>query len=194
MIMIEDVLVSDEVLEEQFVCDLSSCKGICCVKGDLGAPLSEEEKTLLPKIYPKVEKYLTPEGRELISKEGYYSTDKNGKSATPLIGNAGACAYYFVDKSGIVKCGIEQAQIDGHIEFQKPISCHLYPIRLSSDSYLTLVNYDRWDICKAACTLGSKLKVPVYAFLKDALTRRFGKEFYDTLLKAVEHRSADSNE
>lgn len=194
MILIEDILVSDEVIEEQFVCDLSSCKGVCCVKGDLGAPLTVEEEEILPSIYPKVKKYLTPEGRDMIEKNGYFTREKKGKSSTPLIGKAGACAYYFVDKEGIVKCGIEQAQIDGHIEFQKPVSCHLYPIRLSEDSHLTLVNYDRWDICKAACTLGSKLKVPVYVFLKDALTRHFGTEFYSALVEAVRFREDEMDD
>lgn len=191
MILIDDVLISDEVIEEQFVCDLSSCKGACCVQGDLGAPLTEEEKDVLPSIYPIVQNYLTKEGRDKIEKEGFYSIDKNGKSSTPLIGKAGACAYYFEDNEGIVKCGIEQAQIDGKIDFQKPVSCHLYPIRLSADSHLTLVNYDRWDICKAACTLGSKLKIPVYVFLKDSLIRRFGKDFYTALAEAVKYRGTN---
>ncbi len=189
MILIDDVLISDELIEEEFVCDLHACKGVCCVQGEAGAPLLEEEKAILADSYPRVRKYLTKEGRELIESDGLFILDDDGKAATPLIGKGGPCVYYFIDKQGISKCGIEQAHIDGRIDFQKPVSCHLYPIRISGDNHLSLVNYDRWDICSPACALGSKLKVPVYKFLKSAIIRRFGADFYLTLEKAVGYQN-----
>jgi len=188
MILLDNVLLSDEVLEEAFVCDLHSCKGACCVGGDLGAPLQEEELSILNKIYPRVKKYLTKEGRKTIEEKGLYTQDPSGKAATPLIDKTGPCVYYFRDKAGIVKCGIEQAFIDEQIDFKKPISCHLYPIRVKEDESLSILNYDRWDLCKAACVLGKKLKIPVYKFLKEPLERKFGVEFYERLEEAVEYR------
>lgn len=190
MILIDDVLISDDVIEKQFVCNISKCKGICCVEGDSGAPVEKSETKILRKIYPKIKKYLLPEGIKSIEEQGTFvdePDDEYSSYATPLI-DGGACAYVNYESDGTVTCGIEKAWKDGVTDFRKPISCHLYPIRLKPMEEITAVNYDVWDICSDACTLGKKLKVPVYVFLKDALIRKFGEEFYDALdAAAKEH-------
>ncbi len=183
MILIDDVLISDDVVEKQFVCNIKKCKGICCIEGDSGAPVEKSETKILKKIYPKIKKYLTPEGIKAIEEQGTFvdePDDEYTAYATPLI-DFGACAYVNYEKDGAISCGIEKAWKDGVTDFQKPISCHLYPIRLKPMETVTAVNYDVWDICSDACKLGEKLKVPVYVFLKDALIRKFGEEFYETL-------------
>ncbi|QQR99247.1 MAG: DUF3109 family protein [Sphingobacteriales bacterium] len=186
MIIIDDVLISDDVLEKQFVCNISKCKGACCIEGDSGAPVEKEERKILKKIFPKIKKYLTQEGIEAIEKQGTSvdeEDDEYASFATPLI-NGGACAYINYDENGTVVCGIEQAYRDGVIDYQKPISCHLYPIRLKRMDTMLAMNYDYWEICKDACTLGKKLKVPVYQFLKEPIIRKFGEEFYEILEQA----------
>lgn len=183
MIEIGDVLLSDEVVEEQFVCDLVKCKGGCCVDGDAGAPLADEELPFLKEVYPAVKKYLTEEATRVISENGLYSYDQEFGWVTPVV-SSGMCAFGIVDNAGIVKCGIEQAYNDGEINWKKPISCHLFPIRIkkSRSGKADLVNYEpRPDLCKAGCKLGKKLKVPVYIFLKEALIRKYGEEFYEAL-------------
>jgi hypothetical protein len=180
MLSIEDKLVSLDVIEEQFVCDLNACKGACCVYGDYGAPLEAAELDILNDVYEQVKPYLTSEGIESIAEGGkYVFNDETDKYATPLRPD-GACAYT-VFENGIALCGIEKAWKDGKIDFQKPVSCHLYPIRVTQHKYYEAVNYERWNICKAACKNGNKLKVPVYRFLKDAIVRKYGIEFYNVL-------------
>lgn len=180
MILIDDILVSDDVVKKDFVCNIAKCKGICCVEGDSGAPVEAEERKILKKIYPKIKKYLTKEGIAAIEKQGTSvdePDDEYTPYATPLIDGA-ACAYVNYEADGTIICGIEKAWKDGVIDFQKPISCHLYPVRIKPMESVTAVNYDRWDICKDACTLGKKLKVPVYVFVRPALERKFGKDFW----------------
>ncbi len=182
MLSIDDKLVSLDVVEEQFVCDLTACKGACCVYGDYGAPLEESELEILNDIYEQVKPYLTKEGIESVEEEGkYVFNEETEKYATPLRSD-GACAYT-VFENGIALCGIEKAWKDGKIDFQKPISCHLYPIRVTQHRHYEAVNYERWNICKAACKNGNKLKVPVYRFLKDAIVRKYGMDFYNVLDK-----------
>jgi hypothetical protein len=183
MIAIDNILVSDEVVEEQFVCDLTKCKGGCCEDGDAGAPLENDELEQLNKAYEAVKPYMTAEGIREIEKVGKYVYDREFGWVTPTI-NTGICAYGYRDKQGIVKCAIEQAYNDGKIDWKKPISCHLFPIRLkkSKDGQTEYVNYEpREDLCAAACKLGKKLKVPTYIFLKEAIIRKYGEEFYETL-------------
>ncbi|HRG34819.1 MAG TPA: DUF3109 family protein [Chitinophagales bacterium] len=183
MILIDDKLISDDVVEKQFVCNIKKCKGICCVEGDSGAPVEKSETKILKKIYPKIKSYLLPEGIKAIEEQGTFvkeDDDEYTPYATPLI-DGGACAYVNYEQDGTITCAIEKAWKDGLVDFQKPISCHLYPIRLKPMDTVTAVNYDVWDICSDACKLGKNLKVPVYVFLKDALIRKFGQEFYDTL-------------
>lgn len=181
MIAIENVLLSDEVVTEQFVCDLNACKGGCCVDGDCGAPLTEDETKIIKKIYPKVKPYLAPEYIAEIEKQGNHTIDDEYGFVTPTV-DGGICVYAYTDELGIVKCGIEKAWKDGKIDFQKPISCHLYPIRIKQMPGYEAVNYEpRKKLCRPACKLGEQLKVPVYKFLKDSIIRKFGEEFYATL-------------
>jgi Protein of unknown function (DUF3109) len=183
MIVIDDKLISDDVVSEQFVCNLNSCKGACCWEGDFGAPLEEEELSILETIYDKIEDLLTDEGKEAIQKHGKYQWfDEMKGNGTTLIANK-ACAYLTYDALGIGKCGIEKAYELGRIDFKKPISCHLYPIRIERDDRVgtDFVNYDKWSICSAACSFGKELKVPVYQFLKEPLIRKFGEDFYEQL-------------
>ncbi|MFT3979681.1 MAG: DUF3109 family protein [Ferruginibacter sp.] len=183
MIVIDNVLVSDELVDEQFVCDLTACKGACCVDGDAGAPLDKKELKNIDEVYDTVLPYLDEESRRELEKQGRYVYDKEFGWVTPTI-NGAVCAYAIKEKSGLVKCGIEQAYLDGKVKWKKPISCHLFPVivKKSKDGVTDYANYrPREDHCKAACALGKKLKVPVYQFLKEPLIRRFGNEFYEAL-------------
>lgn len=181
MIAIDHVLLSDDVIDAQFVCDLNSCKGGCCVDGDCGAPLTTEETQTLAEIYPVVKPLLDAEAIAVIEQEGTHATDEDFGWVTPTINN-GICVYAYTDDQGIVKCAIEKAWKDGKVNFKKPISCHLYPLRVKSREGYDLVNYEpRKTLCKPACKLGASLKVPVYKFLKEALVRHYGEEFYEAL-------------
>jgi len=194
MIVIDNKLVSDEIIEEQFVCDLNKCKGGCCVDGDAGAPLSKEELKHLDEVYDAVLPYLDEENKKELVKQGKYVYDKEFGWVTPTI-ESKVCVYGMTDTKGIVKCCIYQAYNDGKVNWKKPISCHLFPIRvkLSKNKVTEYVNYEpREDLCSAACTLGKKLKVPVYVFLKDALVRKYGTEFYETLDATAKHVKAGS--
>ena len=185
MIAIDNVLVSDAIVEAQFVCDLMKCKGGCCEDGDAGAPLTKEELGILNDIYEIVKPYLTQEGIRWIEKHGRYLYDREFGWVTPTI-EGKMCVYGFKDEHGIIKCGIEQAYRDGKIGFKKPISCHLYPIitHEGKKGDYDRMNYEpRETLCKPACSLGKKLKVPVYAFLKEPLVRKYGEAFYDALEK-----------
>lgn len=185
MIQIDDKLISEDLFSEEFVCNLAKCKGICCVEGDAGAPLDEEETHILDEIYPKIKPYLRPEGIQAIEEQGTYTLDFEGDLVTPLVNNA-ECAYVIFDEKGYTKCAIEKAYEDGVIDWQKPISCHLYPIRITEYSNFSAINYHEWDICSDACTLGKELGVKVYQFLKKPLIRKYGEEFYQTLSEAAE--------
>lgn len=192
MISIGDVLISDQVVEEQFVCDLIKCKGGCCVDGDAGAPLADAELQELNAAFEEVLPYLSNESVKELARQGNYIYDNEFGWVTPTV-SSGMCAYGITDAKGIVKCGIEQAYNDGKITWKKPLSCHLFPIRIkqSKSGKKDLVNYEpREDLCKAACTLGKKLKVPVYIFLKDALIRKYGNEFYDALCATAEYQQS----
>jgi len=194
MIVIDNKLVSDEIVEEQFVCDLDKCKGGCCVDGDAGAPLSSEELLHLNEVYDAVLPYLDEENKKELLKQGKYVYDNEFGWVTPTI-ESKVCVYGITDEKGIVKCGIEQAYNDGKVNWKKPISCHLFPIRvkLSKNKKTEYVNYEpREDLCSAACNLGKKLKVPVYVFLKEALVRKYGTEFYETLDAAAKHVKSGS--
>ena len=168
MIAIDNKLVSDQVIQEQFVCDLNKCKGGCCEDGDAGAPLEVSELDEILQAIEVVKPYLTPEGLAEIERQGKYIYDVEFGWVTPTI-NGDMCVYGFRDEKGIIKCGFEQAYNDGKIKWKKPISCHLFPIKTKKskqDPVLEYVNYQpREDLCSAACALGEKLKVPVYEFL-----------------------------
>jgi Protein of unknown function (DUF3109) len=186
MIAIDDKMVSEDLLRVHFVCDLEACKGACCVEGDMGAPLDEDELAVLDAIYLDVAPYLREVSRAAIAEQGRYVTDDDGNHSTTLV-HGQECAYVvFQDKKAL--CGIELAWKDGKVPFQKPISCHLYPIRLKEMRIMEMeaINYDRWGICAPACKLGVSLKVPLYKFLKAPLTRKFGEEFYNKMSAVLE--------
>ena len=172
MIQIEDTIISLDVFQKQFICNLNKCKGICCVEGDSGAPLDEEELSILEDIYIHVSPYLRKEGRKAIEQEGKYTTDLDDDYVTPLI-EGRECAYVIYDENNAAKCAIE-----------KPISCHLYPVRLQKLRKYIAVNYDEWYICKDACSLGKELNVKVFEFLKEPLIRKFGENWYNQLIEA----------
>jgi Protein of unknown function (DUF3109) len=189
MIAINNVLLSDQIINDQFVCDLTSCKGACCVDGDAGAPLSDKELKNVDEVFEQVLPYLRAEGIAEINKQGRYVHNEEFGWVTPTIDNK-ICVYGIFDQNGTVKCGIEQAYLDGKTNWKKPISCHLFPIivKKSKDGVTEFANYQpREDHCKAACSLGKKLKVPVYEFLKEPLVRKFGNEFYETLDATAKH-------
>ena len=188
VIAIDNILVSDDVVEAKFVCDLHKCKGGCCEDGDAGAPLEKEEKAILDKNFEVIKPYLTPQGLKEIERQGKYLYDREFGWVTPTV-NGAICAYGFRDKQGIIKCGIEAAYYDGKLDWKKPISCHLYPIKISKSKVYTNVNYEPRDVlCKPGCALGKKLKMPVYQFLKEAIVRKFGTGFYEALEQvAAEH-------
>jgi len=180
MIQLKNTLVSNDILEKKFVCDLQACQGICCVEGDSGAPLEKEELHILEETFENIKPFLRPEGIKAIESQGVYIVDEDGDYVTPLV-DGKECAYTVFDENGTAACGIEKAWEAGKIDFRKPISCHLYPVRLTEYTGFTAVNYHRWDICSAACALGEKLNVPVYRFLREPLIRKFGQEWYDEL-------------
>ncbi|MEY3442078.1 MAG: hypothetical protein RLZZ519_359 [Bacteroidota bacterium] len=193
MFIIDDKLVSEDLLRVHFVCDLDACKGACCVEGDLGAPLDADELPILEEIYPAVQPYLSEKSQQAIAQQGKYILHEDGSASTTLV-NGSECAYV-VFKDGMALCGIEMAHKDGKIPFLKPISCHLYPVRLKDMALMEMeaINYDRWDICNAACKLGKQLKMPVYKFLKGPLTRKFGEEFYAKMCETFEAYEAAEN-
>lgn len=185
MIVLNNSIVSDDVADRKFVCDLQRCKGACCVEGDLGAPLEEDELLIIEDILPEVLPYLSEEGRAAIEKEGPFLLDEEGDFSTTTIDNR-ECAFAIYDDAGILKCGIEQAHRDGKIDYMKPISCHLYPIRITQYDHYEAINYHEWSICSPACDLGEQLKVPVYKFLKEPLIRKYGENWYQELEEKIE--------
>ena len=187
MYAIGDIFVSEEVTDEQFACNLAACKGACCWEGDFGAPLEEDELAVMHEVYPKVEPYLTAEGKAAIAEQGLYTkNEKFGGHDTTLVNNR-ACAYMGLTDGGMAYCTIERAYNEGKIAWKKPISCHLYPIRITAkpEANFEALNYDRWDICSAACTKGEKHRIRVYEFAKPALIRKYGEDWYNELDAAV---------
>ncbi len=188
MFQLGKTIVSEEIIENDFICNLSACKGACCVDGEAGAPLEEEELKILLDIYPKVKPFLTKEGIKAIEEQGLFITH-DGEYETPLISSDDSCAYIAYDKKGVALCGIEEAFNQGEITWKKPISCHLYPIRVQDYSEFAAVNYHKWSICDDACSLGKELQIPVYKFVKEALIRKFGEDWYAELEKVAEGMS-----
>lgn len=185
MIVIDNILVSEDVVDKQFVCDLGKCKGGCCEDGAAGAPLEKEELAIINDLYEKVKPYLTNAAIAEIEKKGRYVYDQEFEWVTPTLDNdKEICVYGVRAEGGIIKCAFEQAFYDGIIPWKKPISCHLYPIIAKKGKHgdYERVNYEpREQLCKPACALGEKLKVPVYQFLKEPIIRKYGEEFYEAL-------------
>ena len=184
MIKVDDKIISFDVFEKQFVCDLSSCKGACCVEGDAGAPLTDKELDVLPFIFNEVKPYMRTEGVKEIEKQGFFVVDADGDNTTPLVNNK-ECAFVVFDENEMAKCTIEQAYNDGKIDFKKPISCHLFPIRIKEYRDFDAINYEAINICKPACDCGEQLQIPVYSFLKEPLIRLYGEEWYSKLTEAA---------
>lgn len=180
MIEIDDKIVSADLLRECFACDLTQCKGICCVEGNAGAPLEDDEVDTLEEEYPHYRPYMTPEGIEAVERQGFMVVDADGDYTTPLVDDA-ECAYAYRDGE-VTLCAIEKAWAEGKTPFRKPVSCHLYPIRLVRFSNGTVgLNYHRWSVCAPARKCGSRLGIPVYKALREPIVRRFGEEFYAAL-------------
>ena len=194
MIVIDNMLIGDEVAEKQFVCDLSKCKGGCCEEGDAGAPLEDSELRIIEDAYEKIKPYLTPNSIKEIEKNGRYIHSQEFGWVTPTLPSDNEiCVYGRRDENGIIKCAFEQAYNDGIISWKKPVSCHLFPIVTSKGKHgdYENVNYvPRENLCKPACNLGKKLKVPAYRFLKEALIRKYGEEFYEALDTIASKRMA----
>ncbi len=183
LIEIEDKIVSSDLFTEKFVCDLTACKGACCIEGDAGAPLKMEEIDKLEEIFEEVKPYMNEEGVQTVEKSGVFYMDLDNEPVTTLV-SSGACAFANKDEKGTLYCSIEKAYLDQKIDFQKPISCALFPVRVKEYTSFTALNYEQIDLCKPACDCGSKLNVPLYKFLKKPLQRAFGEDFF-TDLEAV---------
>jgi Protein of unknown function (DUF3109). len=180
MIQIEDTLISLDVLERQFICDISSCKGECCIEGDSGAPLEKEEVASLEEVLPEIWNDLSSEAKTIIEQQGVSYIDPDGDLVTSIV-NGKDCVFTCYDKNGVCMCAIEKAYREGRVSYYKPISCHLYPIRITKYDTFRAVNYNHWNICKAAEIFGQKEKVAVYKFLKEPLIRKFGENWYTEL-------------
>ncbi len=185
MIQIANTLLSDDIFEEQFICDLCQCKGQCCVDGESGAPLTREEHDRIQDILPEIWDDLSPKAQELITEQGISYTDTDGELVTSIV-NGEECVFTYFDENGVCKCAIDTAYREGRIAVQKPISCHLYPIRLTEYADFTAVNYHRWSVCRPAVKLGRKQGVPIYRFLREPLIRRFGEAWYREVCETAE--------
>ncbi len=187
MIIIEDILVSEDILQKRFVCDLSTCKGDCCIEGDYGAPLLNDEVLLINDLLEKILPYIPEASQAKIRDKGFYTNNEDNSNYETELMEDGACVFMGRDELGITFCGIERAHYEGEIEFKKPISCHLYPIRVSRNKTTGFhaLNYDKWDICSPACDKGEKEKTEIYVFLKEALIRAYGEETYAAIADAA---------
>ncbi len=183
MLEVGDKLLSDDVFEQYFCCDLQKCKGICCVVGESGAPLEEDELKEIEEVYPKIKHLLSPQNIKAVEEQGFFVVDEDGDYVTPLVGTE-ECAFS-LQENGITFCAIEKIYFEGKTNFRKPISCQLYPIRITSYDSYDAVNYDKQPFCNDACLLGSKQKLPVYKFLKEPLIRKYGEQWYKMLEEAA---------
>ena len=180
MLQIQDTIISFDLFEECFVCDISACKGSCCVEGEAGAPVEENEVACLEKALPAIWDDLSPKAKKVIEKQGCVYREISGDYVTSIVDGAD-CVFTCYDENGCCKCAIEKAYNENKIDFCKPVSCHLYPVRVIQYSVNKAVNYHRWHICKSAVSQGKKKSVKVYQFLKEPLIRKFGKEWYEQL-------------
>lgn len=180
LIEVKDKIVSTRIFEEKFVCDLNACKGQCCIDGDSGAPLTIEEVSIMEDEFEHITPYMRKEGIKAVNQQGVFYMDEDNEPVTTLV-NGAECAFVYFDETGITKCAIEKAYKEGKTTFYKPISCHLYPIRVKQYHDFKALNYDEWPICKPACECGNKLDVKVFKFLKEPIIRAFGEDFYQEL-------------
>lgn len=190
MIVVDHVILSDEIAEAFFVCDLQRCKGACCEEGDLGAPLEAHEVDEIRHNLTGILKHMSKEGQSVIDQVGLFVHDHEGDLSTPTI-KGRDCAYSFRE-NGVLGCAIEKAWKLGDSQFRKPVSCHLYPIRVNKYDEFEAINYHRWQICSPACSLGASVKLPLYKFLKEALIRKYGSEWYEKLCAEIECRKEEA--
>ena len=186
MLEIGRAIVSLDILEKHFLCDLLKCKGACCIEGDSGAPLTDEEAIEIEQNYAVFEKYMPEKHKAEVEKQGFSVIDSDGDLVTPLVNNR-QCAYTFTDEKGILKCAIEKAYFEKEISFWKPLSCHLFPIRISEYKRFDAVNYQQLNICKPARECGATEKLPLYKFLREPLIRKYGSEWYEQLVYAADN-------
>lgn len=191
MLIVENCIVSEDIADNCFGCDIAQCKGQCCVEGDCGAPLEDKEIAILRQIYPMVKPYMTSEGIKVVETEGVSSLDNAAEPCTPLINNR-ECAYVTWGDDGTAFCAIERAYREGKIDFKKPISCHLYPIRIDEYGEFTAVNYHKWDICHCATLQGKRTGTPLYQYLKEPLIRKFGDTWYQELVREIHKKYGES--
>lgn len=190
MLVVDNTILSEELFSQCFCCNLSLCKGYCCVEGDAGAPLEEEEVGILESMLSHILPYMTPEGRAVVEQGGVFDYDMEGSLVTPLV-NDRECAFLYYE-GGCAFCAIEKAFIEHKIRFRKPVSCHLYPIRISRKNYYDLLEYHRWDICESARLCGESRKVSIFAYLEEPLVRKYGRRWYNKVCKELEMRSKES--
>lgn len=189
MEIVDQVMLADAIFERKFVCQLDKCKGACCVGGDAGAPLEETEIAIIEKELEAIKPFMDAEGLSLLSEKGFWEIDEEGdKSTTCRAG--GECVFVYYNQTGYASCAIEEAWNQRKTNFRKPISCHLYPIRAKQYGEYTALNYHDWEICADACKAGNELKIPVYEFLGEALTRKFGKSWYENFLAFCKERNS----
>lgn len=187
MIEIEKTLVSFDIIDKRFACNPGLCKGICCVQGDSGAPLEDSEKYEIEQCLPEVTSILTAEARNRIQNSGVAVIDTEGDLVTNTLHGKGACVFAIRNSQGITICALELVWTQGKTQFRKPLSCHLYPVRITRYKYYDTVNYHTWDICKSAIETGENKGIPLYVFLKDAFIRKYGEEWYNQLVYAAEN-------
>ncbi len=192
LIEVKDKVVSTQIFERKFVCDLNACKGACCIEGDAGAPLTLDEIDVIEEDLEAIKPYMRPEGIAAVEESGVFYMDIDNEPVTTLV-NGKECAFVYFDENGITKCSIEQAHKDGKTDFKKPISCHLYPIRAKKFNEFTALSYNEWDICAPACACGEELNVSVYRFLKEPIIRAYGEDFYKEL-ETVDKEIAEQKE
>ena len=186
MLQIGKTIISLDIIQKEFCCDLDKCKGACCVDGDSGAPVTPEEAEFIEMVYPDFKEYLSDENIAEIEKQGFSVVDSDGDLVTPIVGN-NECVFTFKDELGITKCAIEKAYFEKHIEFRKPVSCHLFPIRITEYKRFDAVNYQQLDICKPGRECGKSKGIPMWQYLKDPLIRKYGKEWYEEFTYAAEN-------
>lgn len=191
MLIVGNALVSEDIIEKNFACNTRACLGACCVQGDAGAPLLAEEIDVLEKELPAIEPYLAKAGLENIALHGFHTTDPEGEIVTTCL-PGGECSF-LVYEGMTATCGIENAWGAGKTIFQKPVSCHLYPIRFKQYGEYTALNYHQWEICEPACKRGDKENIPIHAFLKEALIRKMGEEWYAELFEVAAKRASQKN-
>ncbi len=193
MILVGDILVSEDVVSKKFVCNLNACKGACCVEGDYGAPLPKEETEIIKKHLDKIKPYLSKASVQKIEEKGFFTFSGKDKDFELELMPDGACVFMGRNELGITFCGIEKAYNDDQIDFKKPISCHLYPVRVykNDKTGFEALNYDQWDICSSACDHGNKKNVSVFEFVKDAIIRKYGSDFYEELEAAASYLTKD---